>query len=233
MVLAACGGEVVGRTSERGDSSASSTGGASNEGPGSFGASGATPSNISTGGVVGSSAGVAGSTDADASSPTVGQCVDEQPSPALSPWDPWDPWNPSVPDDIRLWEMRAALVGTWSGIVTTPWAPPYAVSVEFRPEGTYSARCTYHSNECCVAFNYGSDFDSPLKTWTLDAIGPDGTATGALNVAFCSAPDACYAPSWQGLLRAVNHDANGDRIRFEFWRDDGYGPVAFDLQLAL
>jgi hypothetical protein len=136
----------------------------------------------------------------------------------------------SVQTQLAL--MRRALVGDWHGVVTTPWVPQYQVTASFGDDGTYSAKCDVHSDAsdggCCRAFYYGSDLDSELKRWSVSSVNADGSVNGDLNVAFCY--DYCYLPAWQGKLRNVHGDESGQRIRFEFWSDDGYGPVAFDLE---
>lgn len=136
----------------------------------------------------------------------------------------------SVKSQLAL--ARRALVGDWHGVVTTPWVPQYQVTASFGDDGSYSAHCDTNSDAnnggCCRAFYYGSDLDSELKRWSVSSVNADGSVEGDLDVAFCY--QDCYLPGWQGKLRRVHPDQSGQRIRFEFWTDEGHGPIAFDLE---
>lgn len=150
------------------------------------------------------------------------------------------PFEPRASEDLgvstQLALARRALVGDWHGFVTTPWVDPYQVALSFGESGSYSARCEANSDfgttgsggGCCRAFYYGSDRDSSLKQWSLTAVNADNSIEGNIDIAFCY--DECYLPGWQGKLRRVQYDQSGNRIRFQFWRDDGYGPLEFDLE---
>jgi hypothetical protein len=173
----------------------------------------------------GSSAGGAPNLDVSCNSPV---------SDTLSPWVPREP-DLDAPVSVVLAKARAVLAGSWHGDVTTPWRSPAAVVATFDGNGGYSAHCTqntdYDGGEgCCRAFYYGSDRDSELKQWSLDSVTEGGMVSGKLDVAFCSGDESCYLPAWQGLIEALEFDASENRVRFEFWRDDGYGPVLFDLE---
>src|SRR4051812_43123458 len=86
------------------------------------------------------------------------------PEPNYPPtrWSPaaeWVPYSPIVPTDplyagALLRGVRAAIVGTWHGIATTPWTTPYEVDLTFTAGGGYSSRCSDFP-ECCRAFYYG------------------------------------------------------------------------------
>lgn len=147
----------------------------------------------------------------------------------LSPFLALEPEELGVQTQLAL--ARRALVGNWHGVVSTRWVPQYQVSASFRDDGTYSARCDINSDVtggCCHAFYYGSDRDSELKRWSVSSVNADGSVDGDLNVAFCYGD--CYLPAWQGKVRRLHRAQTDQRIRFEFWTDDGYGPVAFDLE---
>lgn len=150
----------------------------------------------------------------------------------LSPFVAYEPdTGLSVQTQLKL--ARRSLIGDWHGVVTTPWVPQYQVTASFGEDGSYSASCDLNSDAntggCCRAFYYGSDRDSELKRWDVSSVNADGSVDGNLDVAFCY-DDPCYLPGWQGKLRNLHGDQSAQRIRFEFWRDDGYGPVAFDLE---
>jgi hypothetical protein len=150
---------------------------------------------------------------------------------------PWQPRQVDLQQGVEevLQTARALLVGSWHGVVTTPWTAPYSYSVQasFDVWGGYSAHCVQNSDYdgvgCCRAFYYGSDRDTPIKQWRLSGVSQNGAVSGSIDIAFEYDSGFDY-PAWQGQLRGLVHDASGNRVRFEFWRDDGYGPVAFDLE---
>ena len=150
----------------------------------------------------------------------------------LSPFVAYEP-DTGLSVQTQLALARRSLVGDWRGVVTTPWVAQYQVTAKFGDDGSYSASCDVNSDAntggCCRAFYYGSDRDSELKRWDVSSVNADGSVDGDLDVAFCY-DDPCYLPGWQGKLRNVHGDLSGQRVRFEFWRDDGYGPIAFDLE---
>jgi hypothetical protein len=129
--------------------------------------------------------------------------------------------------DEELARTQAGMIGDWYGVVTTQWSPPYEVSARFRTNGSYSAACEKATKACCVAFYYGTDDDADIKRYELTGIGPSG-AFGTIDIAF-DYGDVYDLPGWQGELHNARIDATGDRLRFDFFRSDGYGPVAFDL----
>lgn len=145
-------------------------------------------------------------------------------------------FRPRAPNDATatqlLSDARSVVQGRWHGFVKTPWVPDYAVSLSFS-SSNYSAHCDQNSDYeggpgCCRAFYYGSDVDSPIKTWKLSSVNEDGTLNGLIDIAFCAAPDCL--PAWQGELRNLDYDATKNRMRFEFWRSDNYGPLTFELE---
>ncbi len=147
----------------------------------------------------------------------------------LTEWQPRPP--PAVAPDEWLRELERAMTGTWHGIGRTPegWTQPvYEVAITFG-EGRYSAHCASTPTHCCVAFYYGTDLDDPLKAFRLLSTDPEGRAFGEIDIVFDYNDSPPGLPSWQGLLQNVEIDATGNRLRFEFKRSDGYGPVRFDL----
>lgn len=137
--------------------------------------------------------------------------------------------------DEELAKAREALLGSWHGFVETPWTEPYQIVAGFSWEGGYTARCEQNSDfetaniGCCRAFYYGSDQNSPFKHWALTSVNADHTVDGDIDIMFCDG-DRCQPPAWQGKLRRFDYDKAGDRVRFEFWRDDGYGPLKVELE---
>jgi hypothetical protein len=121
----------------------------------------------------------------------------------------------------------SAMVGTWVGTAHSPWQPEsWPLLLTLRADGTYDAQ-TFHGGEA-PAFYYGSDLPCELKRWRLDHVSLDGVG-GQIDVPFAYPPEACYLPGWQGELHDIVFDAHNERMRFDFSRDDGYGPVVYEL----
>jgi hypothetical protein len=82
--------------------------------------------------------------------------------------------------------------------------------------------------EGCIAFYYGTDEDTELKQYRIENLNIDGIVSGEIDVAFDYGSEYGL-PAWQGLIEELQIDAAAQRMTFDFWRDDGYGPVSFDL----
>jgi hypothetical protein len=157
------------------------------------------------------------------------------------PYYPDPDWSPSAwvaysqPAATTAEVLRSAqalMLGNWHGVARTPWTTPYEVDLTFREDGGYSGRCSDFP-ECCRAFYYGTDDDAPLKRWRLVQASANGEVSGEIDIVFdYPAENAPHhgLPAWQGLLSNIERDASGDGLRFEFARDDGYGPVRYDLR---
>ena len=162
------------------------------------------------------------------------------PTPPLPPpaWAESCPLEPAAPfesrplpsgtvDELRAYldDVRSDMVGHWRGIVTTPWVDPYPVVLGFTADGHYTSVCLVAD---CVAFYYGTDQDTDLKQYRVETLNIDGISSGEIDVAFGDV-DTFGLAAWQGLLEELQIDADAQRMQFDFWRDDGYGPVSFDL----
>lgn len=123
-------------------------------------------------------------------------------------------------------ELASGIVGTWTGCVTTPWTPMYAVTFVLRGDGTYSAS----SDEVLdtwemTALYYGTDKDSPLKKYALTDLQASGLGLGEIDVYF------------EGV-GSVNRDElrnirlMGDKLEFEMFHQAVYGPITFQLVRA-
>jgi hypothetical protein len=121
--------------------------------------------------------------------------------------------------------------GRWEGLATTPWTTPYRVELSFAADGHYSAGCTELSRDCCQAFYYGSDDDTPIKRYRVEDATLSGNVFGEIDIAFAYA-DEYGLPAWQGELSNIQRDASGNGLRFSFARSDGYGPIEYDLRRA-
>ena len=145
---------------------------------------------------------------------------------------PWIAAAPDACDDLGLTAssstaadlaaLNAGFPGTWGGCVSTPWVPPYWVTVEFRADGTYSAASQpIQRGDWQPAFYHGYDTDSPDKRYHLSDVLDDGTASGEIDITYDTGSVV------RGSL--VHIKLMGDRLDFEFFHGGVTGPIAFQL----
>ena len=173
-----------------------------------------------------------GGVDASDAGPRPERCPYRLPPPTV-PWSP-EPWVPStITDPVELFNAaRSGIQGRWEGLATTPWVGSYRVEITFGADGTYAGRCTEFSRECCNVFYYGTDLDTPLKTYSVEDATLSGNVTGALVLVvhyYDSPPDEFTISSYPGDLSHIEFDATGSRMRFEL-RRSGKGPILYDLR---
>ena len=161
--------------------------------------------------------------------PPVNECTVSS-SPAILELADWDEPMPKRTQQEAFDTATEYIVGSWRGLVTTPWIPDYEVSLWFDASGHWGGSCAVESEMCCVAFYYGTDLDCDLKRYSIDDATLSGKATGTIDIPFWYGETGCGLPSWQGELSSVALDADLDRLRFDFSRSDGYGPVHFELE---
>jgi len=125
-----------------------------------------------------------------------------------------------VCQDDRLARLRKAVQGSWTGTVSTPWKPPYPVTMTFFVNGTYSARCTQPD---CVAMYYGTDDDSPEKRYDIQDLRSDDKGRG--EVVFYFGPGNTNG----GELRGMEVSGDGNALSFEAWKGTS-GPLKFSLR---
>ncbi len=119
-------------------------------------------------------------------------------------------------------ELTAGVVGTWRGCVTTPWMPMYQVTVTLRADGTYSA----HTSEVLdgnrmIAMYYGIDDDLPTKVYAVRDLQDSRLGVGQIDIAFDT------GPAIRDSLRNVR--LMGDKLEFEVFHFEQYGPITFQL----
>jgi hypothetical protein len=123
-----------------------------------------------------------------------------------------------------LEQLRAGMQATWAGCVTTPWDPPYPVTVTFRDDNTYSGRRLLGSPWSMPnghsAFRNGVDEDSPLKIYTVDGLASGG-GFGTLAIVYDHGGPA------PGSLRNIR--VMGDKLAFEYYFQHTAGPIEFRL----
>ena len=174
----------------------------------------------------------AGAQHPDAVAADAGAPANACPYPSYPPteWstEPWIPVATSDPAEL-LAGVQAAMPGRWEGLATSPWTTPYRVQISFTADGHYSGRCTELASDCCLAFYYGSDDDTPIKRYRVEDATLSGDVFGEIDIAFAYG-DEYGLPGWQGELSSIQRDASGNGLRFSFARSDGYGPVEYDLR---
>jgi hypothetical protein len=119
-------------------------------------------------------------------------------------------------------ELTAGVVGTWKGCVTTPWLPMYQVTVTLRADGTYSA----HTSEVLdfnrmIAMYYGTDDDLPTKVYAVLDLQDSRLGVGQIDIAFD------LDPAVRDGLRNIR--LMGDKLEFEMFHFEQYGPITFRL----
>jgi hypothetical protein len=124
-----------------------------------------------------------------------------------------------------LEELTSGVVGTWKGCVTTRWTPMYEVTVTLRDDGTYSATTTeVLDGSPMVAMYYGTDDDYPSKVYALNDLQDSLLGVGQIDLAF--GPE----PAMRDGLRNVR--LMGDKLEFELFHMEQYGPITFQLYRA-
>jgi hypothetical protein len=119
-------------------------------------------------------------------------------------------------------ELTAGIVGTWKGCVTTAWTPMYEVTITLRGDGTYSATSAeLLDGYQMVAMYYGSNDDFPTKVYAINDFQDSKLGVGQIDVAF--GPE----PAVRDSLRNVR--LMGDKLEFELFHMEQYGPITFKL----
>lgn len=120
-----------------------------------------------------------------------------------------------------LQELRFGLVGTWTGCVSTPWSPAYAVTFVFNSNGTYQVWSDeIMDGENMTGSYYGVEIPSVDSTYEIDVIS-DSQGFGHLDIAFDSGSVT------RGSLNHVR--LMGNKLSFDFMHRNQYGPVAYQL----
>jgi hypothetical protein len=116
--------------------------------------------------------------------------------------------------------IRNGMVGTWVGVQSNPWFEDCPTTLTFEANGHYSA---HSPGEGCTVFYYGTNNDSPEKTYELADVLANGEGWGEIEIYFEP------GNTNRGELRHVVLSADGNGLTFESWKD-GYGPVVFTLE---
>lgn len=119
-------------------------------------------------------------------------------------------------------ELASGVIGRWSGCASTPWTPPYRVDVEFRADGTYSAKSDeVLDDQAMTALYYGVDEDSPYKSYAINDVQASMKGVGQIDLVF-----DVDRPGTRGDLRNIR--LMGDKLELEVFNRE-YGPVTLQL----
>jgi hypothetical protein len=135
-------------------------------------------------------------------------------------------YGPCFCSDAGTWEqqqlerLRRGIVGTWVGRQTNPWDSGCPTTITFEASGHYSA---HSPGDSCIVFYYGSNADTPEKTYLLDNVLP--TVEGEGEIVFWFAGGSTN----RGEIRHLTLSDDEDDLRFEAWKT-GYGPLVFSLK---
>jgi hypothetical protein len=109
--------------------------------------------------------------------------------------------------------LRDQMVGEWSGLASTQWVESYAVAIEFRDDGSYTAS----SSGPYPPFYWFPVAGDTLTTWRIDWV--DELDGGWGSLAF----DRFGTPEWASLMNVVVDD----RLTFDvYWAG---GRLSYDL----
>jgi hypothetical protein len=128
--------------------------------------------------------------------------------------------------DAGSWEqqqfarIKQGMVGTWIGTQTNPWDEGCPTTLTFEANGHYSG---HSPADTCVVFNYGTNDDSPEKTYQLTDVHATGEGWGEIQIYFSP------GDTNQGELRHVALSPDGNLLNFECWKGE-YGPLVFSLK---
>jgi len=112
--------------------------------------------------------------------------------------------------------------GTWEGCVSTPWTLPYYVTMKFNEDGTYSAVTKEILDDVPMnAMYYGTQDDSPEKTYTIMNFQASKLGLGEIHIVF--------SPGDIAIGKLENIRLMGDSLSFDFYHLGEYGPLTFRL----
>ena len=126
-------------------------------------------------------------------------------------------------DAERLAQVNRGVVGNWTGTVTTPWKPVYSIDMTLFADGHYATHCVPGSPADCAALYYGTDEDSPVKTYHLSSVLTDGTLSGTLTMLFS------VGTTTVDDLNQLTLSNDGSALSFQIWHLKTAGPISLAL----
>ena len=139
------------------------------------------------------------------------------------------PAHGGAPPTDQPWEVqqleriRAGIVGTWVGDVTNPWNVPCQVRFTFTADGHYSAHDP--TDDSCPVLYYGTNDDSPEKTYLIDDVTAAAEGVGMLEIYFGP------GDTNEGAMKRIVLSADDQSLTFAVYKDV-YGPLLFTLTRA-
>lgn len=119
-------------------------------------------------------------------------------------------------------ELQAALSGSWSGCVETPWMPMYWVNLTVDSEGVHTANAPeVIDGQEANAMYYGSEIANPAKRMRIKSVNEQGSADGSLVIVFEPGNEV------EGAVRNVQ--ISDEQLRFNFYHMNRYGPITYRL----
>lgn len=121
-----------------------------------------------------------------------------------------------------LENLQQGIIGNWKGCVSTPWVPAYFVTMSFKSDGTYSAVSDESLDGMDMnAMYYGTQRDDAKKKYWIQDFNASKAGTGEIDVLFD------VGSINRGTLRNVK--LMGNKLSFDFYHRNQYGPVTFQL----
>lgn len=130
---------------------------------------------------------------------------------------------------VERLQYRAQLIGTWDGTVTTPWTPPYAITLDLGFDRYAGAN---HDKVAPAALYFGTDEDCGDSCWThrrwevREVV--DGVGVGWMAILLEPGPDDVWA---EAGLDNIRLSEDGTHLEFDLWRpyelDGEPGPIHF------
>ena len=120
-------------------------------------------------------------------------------------------------------DLIEKMTGTWKGCVTTPWLPPYEVTITFNADGTYATSSTESlDGNQPVALYYGSDGADPHKRFDITGFHAGHVGSGTIDIWFANSTTT-------NTDELTNIRLMGNKLSFEFLHHGQYGPVQLQL----
>jgi hypothetical protein len=117
--------------------------------------------------------------------------------------------------------VKLGMLGDWSGTATNPWSGTYPVLFTF--DNTYHYSCRSLDPKW-TALYYGTDEDSPNKTYSTGGVNLDGSVGGTITIVFEAGNTV------ENKLDNISVSSDLKHLTFSFKHFGDYGPLQYDLQ---
>jgi hypothetical protein len=140
--------------------------------------------------------------------------------------------NPDEFDgDLPFEQIGNNIQGQWVGHVITKWVEPYNVDFNFNADGSYTAHALSPTNHFggiseywAPALYYGTDDDSPIKTFDIYDQTADGRGVADIVILF-----HVGTTNVDELKHISFSNEAHNYLEFELWHHGQYGPVEVKL----